>query len=67
MIDRYETRLYLEYSKDHFVREWSYKEGTAEEVKEAFGEMFPAKCRDGNAVGEILKEKELDYETIKID
>jgi len=54
-----ETRLFLDYAQPHLVREWVHKEESVTVVQQALGEEYAVKCRDANALGELLPQRRL--------
>jgi len=62
----YDTRYYLEFHKNYFIREWTHKELPYESVIEKLGEDKFSQVTDAQAVGEVLELKNKILEKISV-
>jgi len=60
----YETRIYHEFGKNYFLREFQHKEGPYEPLKKFF-EKEPAKLHDPNIIAAMLPLKEMFTEKVQ--
>jgi len=59
-----ETRLFLDFRLPYFVREWVHKEDECSKIMDVLGEDYPIKCRDANALGDLLTQRRLVLEKV---